>query len=47
MIRRLGAYREQTAPVLAWYEARNKMKRVPAVGSVEEIAERVRQALGR
>jgi adenylate kinase len=44
---RLRAYREQTAPVLAWYEARTGVKRVPAVGSVEEIAERVRQALGR
>jgi adenylate kinase len=44
---RLRTYREQTAPVLAWYEARNGVKRVPAVGSVEEIADRVRQALGR
>jgi adenylate kinase len=44
---RLRAYREQTAPVLAWYQARNGVKRVPAVGSVEEIADRVRQALGR
>jgi adenylate kinase len=47
VVTRLRAYREQTAPVLAWYEARNGVRRVPAVGSVEEIAERVRQALGR
>jgi adenylate kinase len=44
---RLRAYREQTAPVLAWYEGRNGVKRVPAVGSIEEIADRVRKALGR
>ena len=41
------AYREQTAPVLAWYEARNGVRRIPAVGTVEEIADRVRRALGR
>jgi adenylate kinase len=44
---RLRAYREQTAPVLAWYEKRNAVRRIPAVGTIEEIAERVRQALGR
>jgi adenylate kinase len=43
---RLRAYREQTAPVLAWYEARGGVRRIPAVGTVEEIAERVRRALG-
>jgi adenylate kinase len=45
--RRLRAYREQTAPVLAWYEARGGVTRIPAVGEVGEIAERVRAALGR
>jgi adenylate kinase len=44
---RLRAYREQTAPLLAWYEARRPVRRIPAVGTVEEIAARVRQALGR
>jgi adenylate kinase len=44
---RLGAYREQTAPVLDWYEQRNLLRRIPAIGSVEEIAQRVRQVLGR
>jgi adenylate kinase len=43
---RLRAYREQTAPVLAWYEAQGGVKRIPAVGTVEEIAARVRRALG-
>jgi adenylate kinase len=45
--RRLEAYRAQTAPVLDWYEERGGVMRVPAVGSVEEIAERVRKAVGR
>jgi adenylate kinase len=44
---RLETYRRQTAPVLDWYEARNLVRRIPARGSVEEIAERVRQALGK
>jgi adenylate kinase len=44
---RLQAYREQTAPLLAWYEARRPIKRIPAVGTVDAIAARVRQALGR
>lgn len=44
---RLRAYRGQTAPVLAWYEARGLVRRIPAVGSIEEIAARVRQAIGK
>ncbi len=44
---RLKAYRQQTAPVLAWYEARNLVRQIPAVGSVQEIARRVRQVLGK
>jgi folate-dependent phosphoribosylglycinamide formyltransferase PurN len=43
---RLRAYREQTAPVLEWYERRGGVKRIPAIGTVDEIAARVRQALG-
>ncbi|HUQ14718.1 MAG TPA: adenylate kinase [Gemmatimonadales bacterium] len=43
---RLRAYREQTAPVLAWYESRDGVRRIPAVGTVGAIAERVRHALG-
>jgi len=45
--RRLIAYREQTAPVLAWYEARGGVTRIPATGSVQEIADRVQAAVGR
>lgn len=44
---RLSAYRKQTAPVLDWYERRNLLRRIPALGSIQEIAERVRQTLGR
>jgi adenylate kinase len=42
---RLNAYRAQTAPVLEWYQKRRLLRRIPAVGSVSEIAERVRHAL--
>jgi len=45
--RRLTAYRDQTAPVLAWYEARAGVARIPAVGSVESIAAAVKVAVGR
>ena len=43
---RLSAYRKQTAPVLDWYERRNLLHRIPAVGTVPDIAQRVRQVLG-
>jgi adenylate kinase len=42
---RLSAYRKQTAPVLEWYESRNVLRRIPAIGGVEEIAERVQKTL--
>jgi adenylate kinase len=44
--RRLAAYRESTAPVLEWYAARSGVTRIPAVGTVEAIADRVRSTLG-
>lgn len=44
---RLKAYRDQTAPVLSWYEARNGVRKIPAIGTIQEIAERVRRSLGR
>ncbi|HET6579512.1 MAG TPA: adenylate kinase [Gemmatimonadales bacterium] len=47
VVTRLRAYRDQTAPVLAWYGARDAVHQIPAVGTVQEIAGRVRQALGR
>ena len=45
--RRLTAYREQTAPVLDWYQRRGGVHRVPATGTVAEIAARVQQIVGR
>jgi adenylate kinase len=45
--RRLVAYREQTAPVLAWYRERGGVTAIPATGEVAEIAARVRRAVGR
>jgi adenylate kinase len=42
---RLSTYRNQTAPVLKWYADRNLLRPVPAVGSIDEIADRVRRAL--
>ncbi|MEP6590366.1 MAG: adenylate kinase [Gemmatimonadota bacterium] len=44
---RLAAYRDQTAPVIAWYEARGGVTRIPARGSVDEVAARVRSAVAR
>ncbi|MBK7596652.1 MAG: adenylate kinase [Gemmatimonadetes bacterium] len=42
---RLEAYRRQTAPVLAWYEAHCGVTTIDAVGSVDEVAARVRAAV--
>lgn len=44
--RRLEAYREQTAPVLGWYAERGGVERIPAVGTVDQIADRVRAVVG-
>lgn len=44
--RRLEAYRTLTAPVLLWYEVRGGVTKIPAVGTVDEIARRVQDALG-
>ncbi len=42
---RLRAYREQTAPVLAWYRERGGVDVVDALGTVDEVAERVRRVM--
>lgn len=44
--RRLVAYRTQTAPLLAYYEARGGVTRIPAAGAVDHIAEQVKRAVG-
>ena len=43
--RRLEAYRAQTAPVLDWYTEHGLVHRIMAVGSVEAVSARVREAL--
>jgi len=43
---RLKVYREQTAPLIAYYRERGKLKEVVGTGTVEEIARAVRKALG-
>ncbi|MEO5799322.1 MAG: adenylate kinase [Gemmatimonadales bacterium] len=42
---RLAAYRAQTAPVIAWYESSGIVRRIPALGTVDEVAGRVRTAV--
>jgi len=42
---RLAAYRAQTAPVIAWYDARGRVTRIRAAGSVDEVAARVNAAV--
>jgi adenylate kinase len=43
---RLRAYRVQTAPVLEYYRKHGSVHMIDAVGTVEEIAERVKRVLG-
>jgi adenylate kinase len=40
---RLRVYSEQTAPLVAYYDGRGALRRVPGVGTVEEIRDRIRQ----
>jgi adenylate kinase len=44
---RLRAYRDQTAPVLAYYESQGTVRRIPAIGAIDAIASKVRAAVGR
>ena len=42
---RLNVYREQTAPLISYYEERGQLKRVLSTGNVEAVAEQVLLAL--
>ena len=42
---RLGVYRENTEPLINYYEKRDKLTRVNAEGSIDEVYERLVQAL--
>jgi adenylate kinase len=45
---RLRVYREQTAPVLAWYEKQGaRIAHIDAVGSMDEVTTRALKAVGR
>lgn len=44
---RLKAYRDQTAPVLDWYRKSGAVRMIDAVGSVDQVADRVKGVLGR
>lgn len=43
---RLKVYGEQTSPVLGYYADRGVLKNIPAVGGIEDIFNRIVQALG-
>ncbi len=43
--KRLQVYREQTAPLLQFYEERGLVTRIDAIGSVDEVAARVAKAI--
>ena len=44
--RRLEVYREQTAPLSGFYEGEGLLSRIDAIGTIEEVTERVMTALG-
>jgi adenylate kinase len=43
--RRQEVYREQTAPLIAFYDGRGLVTRVNGLGTIEEIAERMARAV--
>lgn len=45
--KRLAVYREQTAPLVAYYRERGLVTVIPGLGTIDEISERIRGALGR
>ena len=42
---RLDVYRQQTEPLVSFYRKRNKLKTIDAEGSIDEVYERLLQAL--
>lgn len=44
---RLGAYHDQTAPIIPFYEAKGLVKRVDGVGNPDDVTARIVAALGR
>jgi adenylate kinase len=42
---RLGNYRENTAPLIEWYRARDKVVPVNGLGTIDEVFGQIRRAL--
>ena len=42
---RLGAYNDQTAPLLPYYQTHNKLVEVDGMGSIEAVAEAIDAAI--
>jgi adenylate kinase len=43
---RLSVYREQTEPLVAFYEKRGRLKKIDAEGSIDEVYQRLLDAIG-
>ena len=43
---RMQVYREQTEPLIAYYNTMGLLRRIDGLGTIEEIAQRIHQALG-
>ena len=44
--KRWDEYKAKTGPVLPYYEAKGLVRAIPGVGSLEEITERIKEAIG-
>ena len=44
---RLAAYRNQTAPILPYYEARGVLRRVDGMAQIDEVTRQIERVLGR
>lgn len=45
--KRLVVYEEQTAPLIAFYDDKGLVVKIDGMGSIDDVAERVRESLGR
>jgi adenylate kinase len=43
---RLKAYRDQTAPILPYYEAKGALKTIDGMGEMDEVFGRIRRIVG-
>ncbi|EUA07313.1 adenylate kinase [Mycobacterium xenopi 4042] len=47
ILNRMQVYRDQTAPLLEYYQHEHELKTVDAVGTVDEVFARALRALGK